>query len=55
MVDELVQGYLRLRRLLTRELGSDDAAELAQESFEVALRLCQVGGQSAIEWSDEQN
>ncbi len=42
MVDELVQGYLRLRRLLTRELGSDDAADLAQESFEVALRYCRA-------------
>ncbi|WDD92108.1 RNA polymerase sigma factor [Burkholderia sp. FERM BP-3421] len=42
MVEDLVQGYLRLRRLLTRELGSDDAADLAQESFEVALRYCQA-------------
>lgn len=38
MVEELVQGYHRLRRRLALELSPDDAADVAQEAFERTLR-----------------
>jgi RNA polymerase sigma factor (sigma-70 family) len=37
LIDELVRGYRQLRRILMRELGADDGADLAQASFERAL------------------
>ncbi|MCA8095250.1 RNA polymerase sigma factor [Burkholderia anthina] len=44
MVKELVQGYHRLRRRLALELGPDDAADIAQESFERTLRYMREHG-----------
>jgi RNA polymerase sigma-70 factor (ECF subfamily) len=38
VVDELVKGYKDLLRLLRRELSAEDAADVAQSSFELALR-----------------
>lgn len=38
VLDELLRGYSDLRRYLSRRLSSDDAADLAQASFEAALR-----------------
>lgn len=41
MLDELVRGYCDLRRLLRRDHSADDAADIAQSSFEQALRYAQ--------------
>ncbi|KVW05330.1 RNA polymerase subunit sigma [Burkholderia cepacia] len=41
VLDELLRGYSDLRRYLSRRLSSDDAADIAQASFEVALRYVQ--------------
>ncbi|KVL08113.1 RNA polymerase sigma factor [Burkholderia sp. MSMB1826] len=41
VLDELLRGYSELRRYLSRRLSSDDAADIAQASFEVALRYVQ--------------
>lgn len=38
LIEELMRGYSDLRRLLTRELNAEDAADIAQSSFEQALR-----------------
>jgi RNA polymerase sigma-70 factor (ECF subfamily) len=41
VVDELVRGYKDLLRVLRRELSAEDAADVAQSSFELALRYTQ--------------
>lgn len=41
LFDELVSGYYELKRVLTRELDTDNAADVAQSSFERALRYAQ--------------
>ncbi|MEQ5843226.1 RNA polymerase sigma factor [Paraburkholderia acidicola] len=41
LFDELVSGYHELKRVLTRELDTDNAADVAQSSFERALRYAQ--------------
>jgi RNA polymerase sigma factor (sigma-70 family) len=38
VLDELLRGYSDLRRYLGKRLSSDDAADIAQASFEAALR-----------------
>lgn len=38
VVDELLKGYKDLLRLLRRDLSAEDAADVAQSSFELALR-----------------
>ncbi|MFM0501756.1 RNA polymerase sigma factor [Paraburkholderia caffeinilytica] len=48
MVKELVQGYQRLRRRLALELGPDDAADIAQESFERTLRYMHEHGDGVV-------
>ncbi|MGP8470944.1 RNA polymerase sigma factor [Burkholderia sp. PR2] len=45
-IDDLLRGYADLRRVLTRELSADDAADIAQSSFEQVLRYA---GQSQVE------
>ena len=37
LIEELLRGYADLRRYLARELNADDAADIAQSSFEQAL------------------
>ncbi|MBN3801825.1 RNA polymerase sigma factor [Paraburkholderia sp. Ac-20336] len=38
VLDDLLRGYGDLRRYLSKRLSSEDAADIAQASFEVALR-----------------
>ncbi|CAB3966808.1 RNA polymerase sigma factor [Burkholderia contaminans] len=45
-IDDLLRGYADLRRVLTRELSADDAADIAQSSFEQVLRYA---GQRPVE------
>jgi RNA polymerase sigma factor (sigma-70 family) len=41
LIEELMKGYADLRRVLRRSLNADDAADIAQSSFELALRYAQ--------------
>ena len=41
VVDELIRGYKDLLRVLRRELSAEHAADVAQSSFELALRYSQ--------------
>ncbi|KND57664.1 RNA polymerase sigma-70 factor, ECF subfamily [Candidatus Burkholderia verschuerenii] len=41
VMEELIRGYADLRRVLRRDHSADDAADIAQSSFEHALRYAQ--------------
>lgn len=41
VIEDLVRGYKDLQRALRRDLSADDAADIAQSSFEHALRYAQ--------------
>ncbi|WP_321893069.1 RNA polymerase sigma factor [Paraburkholderia tropica] len=41
VVEDLLRGYLDLRKSLRRELSAEDAADIAQSSAELALRYAQ--------------
>ncbi|MDR0245600.1 MAG: RNA polymerase sigma factor [Burkholderia sp.] len=42
LLTDLIGGYQDLRRILSRELGSEQAADVAQASFERAWRYAQT-------------
>ncbi|KVM90062.1 RNA polymerase subunit sigma [Burkholderia stagnalis] len=57
-IDDLVRGYTDLKRILTRDMGADDAADIAQSSFEQVLRYAghsQVGSPAGLLFTISRN